>query len=267
MRLWDTGTGERVRTLVTNPRLYNSAQAIAFSPDGANLARNAGDDTIRVLRVSDSALVASYRGAKPSSYSLAYSPDGQWLATPGPTAVAIWRIADGASGPSGFTGRAGSAPTALAFSKDGTRLVVGDSGGGVSLWAFPSGARVAEFAAGTAPIEGIAFSLDGTRLTVRSFALTALYAVDGTQVSDLARASGSSFSSDGAYLASVGVVDSDSVGRSQLGVWLRSPATGLPSMRIALAGDPSQLFGGAFAPGSHRLAVIGLSWAQILCLP
>jgi hypothetical protein len=98
--------------------------------------------------------------------------------------------------------------------------------------------------------------------------LAALYAVDGTQVSDLARESGSSFSSDGAYLATVGVVESDSVGRSQLGVWLRSPATGLPSMRIALTGDPfAQLFGAAFAPGSHRLAVIGVSWAQILCLP
>ena len=57
-------------------------------------------------------------------------------------------------------------------------------------------------------------------------------------------------------------------GRGQPGVWLRSPATGLPSMRIAQTGDPfAQLFAAAFAPAGHRLAVIGLSSAQILCLP
>jgi hypothetical protein len=76
-----------------------------------------------------------------------------------------------------------------------------------------------------------------------------------------------SFSSDGAYLATVGAVDFDSVGRGLLGVWLLSPATGLPSMRIAFRDPFAQILGAVFAPGSHRLGVIGISSAQILCLP
>jgi WD40 repeat protein len=273
VRLWDTETGERVRTLDTNPRLYNPARAIAFSPDGANLARNAADDTIRVLRVSDSALVASYRGAKPSTASLAYSPDGQWLATPGPTAVAFWRVVDGTSGPAGFTGRGGSAPTALAFSNDGTRLGVGDGAGGVTIWSFPSGARIGEFAALSWSIDRIAFSPDGTRVMVVDSALgfASLHAVDGTPVGPLPRAYAPtfSFSADGTYVATVGVVDpSGNLGHN--GIWLWSPATGLPLVRVdpTLAGDSfGQPLLVAFAPAGHRLAVMGNGSARLLCLP
>jgi WD40 repeat protein len=277
IRLWDTLTGEMVRLLDATPPILTPADGIAFSPDGSALARNDYNHNLWVLGTADSALLADDTGVT-GGYSVAYSPDGQWLATTGPSTVMLWRASDGTSGPTGFVGSGGKAPTAVAFSPDGQMLAVGDGGGNVVLWSFPGGTLVAEFAAVPAAVQQIGFSPDGTRLAVGdAYDSPALFGPDGTKIAVWPRALSSSFtfSFDGDYLATIVegslVTEPNGVGTDEVDILLSSPATGAPAATytsVANTSNQSFFLEGilAFAPHDHRLLVAS-DLGTVLCLP
>ena len=182
IRLWDTQTGEMVRLLDATPPIVTPADGLAFSPDGSALARNDYNHNLWVLGTADSSLLADYTNVS-GSYSVVYSPDGQWLATPGPSAIMLWHVSDGASGPTGFVGSGGKAPTAVAFSPNGQTLAVGDAGGNVVLWSFPGGVMLTQFPAVTGAVQQIGFAPDGTRLAVTNQGgPPVLFGPDGTKI-------------------------------------------------------------------------------------
>ncbi len=278
VRLWDTETGEMVRILdTTAPPLYTPPPAIAFSPDGATLALNDGNYGTYLLDVADSALVASYPIGR-SQRSLVYSPDGQWLATTGPSAIVLLRVSDGSSGPTTFVGSTGQTPTAVAFSSDGATLAVGDAGGMVSLWSFPAGALIERFAALSTRIQQIAFSADGTRLAVADpSGVQVLFTPSGTKIASLATAGSPSFSfsADGMFVANVapgpGVPGpyGGTVHYPQLTLW--SPATGMPLLGLVpqSPGDSTLYYNGEivdFAPSGHRVLAADFV-GRIFCVP
>jgi len=279
VRLWDTQTGEMVRMLDTTPPIYTPPDGISFSPDGTALARNDYNRNVYLFRTSDSALLAQYSAPGLGGYSLVYSPDGQWLANPGASSVLLWRVADGSSGPTGFVGQAGQAPTAVAFSPDGSTLAVGDAGGAVGLWSFPAGAQKAAFTAVPAAIRQISFSVDGTRVMA------------GDQVNDLALFTTAgvpvarwpqqpswyfSFSPDGEFLATVAPAPSTYTPTGPIleptEILLSSPTTGAPLAAYTSTVDlgPNQAYVSqpiiAFSPTDHRLLIADVL-GRVLCLP
>ena len=277
VRLWDTQTGEMVRLLDATPPIVTPADGLAFSPDGSALARNDYNHNLWVLGTADSSLLADYTGAN-GGYSVAFSPDGQWLATVGSSTVLLWHVSDGASGPTGFVGSAGKAPTALAFSPDGQTLAVGDAGGNVVLWSFPGGAMVTQFPAVTGTVQQVGFSPDGTRLAVTNEGgPPVLLGLDGTKIAGWPQGLSPSFafSFDGDYLATINqgsaVTEPNGGTYEEVDILLSSPVTGKPAATYtSVINTPNQSFflEGilAFAPHDHRLLVAS-ELGAILCLP
>ena len=98
VKLWDTATGQLLRTL---PRFDSPIQSIAFSPDGRLLATGKGDPTSQPVQVWDLATLQAT--ALPDDElgrvgrGVAFSPDGKILAACG-DGLTLWRVAEGEQG-------------------------------------------------------------------------------------------------------------------------------------------------------------------------
>jgi WD40 repeat protein len=137
--LWDAASGERLQRFEEGHEfLVSSAE---FFPDGRLLATGAGDNTVRIW---DAIAGTQQMVLSPTGRigTLAVSPDGAWIATGSMgTDVKIWNAATGklASTLSGHT----TEVSALAFSRDGTRLASGGSLGTVRGSSRPAATALA----------------------------------------------------------------------------------------------------------------------------
>jgi WD40 repeat protein len=141
VRIWDTTTGEVLRTLRgPTPPVRVAAvtpHCLAFSPDGRRLAVSSiALDRPGEARVWDTATgeeLLRLRGHPSAIAATAFSPDGERLATAGyEGAVKIW---DAATGQEILTLHAHRGPLLnLAFSPDGRRLLTMGQDGSVRVW-------------------------------------------------------------------------------------------------------------------------------------
>ncbi len=103
VRLWDTQTGEHIRTLTGQARRVNS---VAFSPDGIIIA--AGDSltltadsrgrnpTVHLWDARTGKLLQTLKGHRYDIRSVAFSPDGKLLASGGDSApIRLWDVNTG----------------------------------------------------------------------------------------------------------------------------------------------------------------------------
>ena len=145
IRLWDTTTGKKLTTLNghavedQDPSLDTYVLALAFSPDGTQLASGSKDTTVRLwdtaINSDEPIILRKHTGWV---NALAYSPDGKMLAS-GSTdkTVHLWNTATGELITT-LTGHL-SGIAALTFSPDGSTLASGSTDGTIRFWDTATG--------------------------------------------------------------------------------------------------------------------------------
>lgn len=176
--IWDTRTGERVRTLETEP---GGAHTLAYSPDGKYLAvgrefSRLTPDRVHVhlydaasgnllQRFPPSAPVASNATA---AEALAFSSDSRFLAASGhgsPRAVAVYEVATKsvfASSPD--VPKSGGTIEAIVFSPDSRYLALGRNTGAMEIWTVSPWKMVRRVEGQTGGIHALVFSPNGRYL-------------------------------------------------------------------------------------------------------
>jgi WD40 repeat protein/DNA-binding SARP family transcriptional activator len=177
--IWDSQTGEKLVTLIGHT---DTVVGIAFSPDGKRLATSSRDNTARIWDAASGKELLKFSkaghgegavgGLNRGLTDVAFSPNGEWLATAGTDGTAIlWDAVTGqtlltVSNPLGFY--------RVAFSPDGRRLVTSggnpdENGNSVyRVWDIQTGKEL--FSMGTPNFSGgIAFSPDATRIVTSGF--------------------------------------------------------------------------------------------------
>ncbi len=223
-RMWEVASGAPVRMAIHGP-----TRDVAFSSDGRLLATAGGgstpvagvaaaavtDSAARLWEVATGALVRSLGDASGPADAVAFSPDGQLIATAGgDLSVQLWEVASGQ-----LVRVLGSHATAVAFSPDGRLLATAGAGAETRLWEVASGDSGRTATHG--PARDVAFSPDGQLL---------------------ATAGGGSVPAAG--IAAAVVTDRSA--------WLWEVATG--TLVRTLAGHAGQVQTVAFSPDGHVLA-------------
>ena len=157
LKLWDTRTGEQVRTLEGHS---NTVGCMAFSPNGEVLASGGGryDGTVRLWNTrtgEESRILEGQFGVD----SVAFSPDGAKLATANQGSIRIWDVRTGERLRTlvHWVGR-------FAFAPDGKTLAISRAGA-IEIWGAQSGKKLRTLPELTGSV--LAFSPDGTTLAIR----------------------------------------------------------------------------------------------------
>lgn len=168
VRLWDlTDTAEPIRVLKGNGRKANT---VAFRPRTNQLAVGQDDGTVQMWDADTGASLAVLRDRQAPDktvFGIAFSPDGNRLASTSFDGLRLWDLADTTS-PMRVPGSEGTV-NSVAFSGDGRQLVSGGADKMVRLWDAETGAQLAVLEGHHEPVRGVAFSSDGHRIASASF--------------------------------------------------------------------------------------------------
>lgn len=92
LQLWEVPSGRLVRTMVNRAGNGIAPLPLAFSPDSTTLATGDADNSIKFWNANTGARQLTLRVDEPIRH-LAYSPNGEWLATSDGTTARLWNLA------------------------------------------------------------------------------------------------------------------------------------------------------------------------------
>jgi WD40 repeat protein/tRNA A-37 threonylcarbamoyl transferase component Bud32 len=269
VKVWDAAAGRELLSLTGH---HSPVRGVAYSPDGKRLASAAGDrlDVTRTgeVKVWDVSMSTEGRQAGgrellslEGGYCLAYSPDGNRLATAAgdqpdlrrPGEVTVWDLAT-AQAVLVLRGHTSDVQR-LAYSPDGKRLASAGDDKTVRVWDAQTGRDLFSLKGHTVPVWGLAYSPDGKHLASAGGAELKVWDADaGRELLSLKGYAGGlssvAYSPDGKRLASASGVWDARKGQYDAGVvkvW--DTAAGQESLSFK-----EGLFGAAFSPDGKRLA-------------
>jgi serine/threonine protein kinase/WD40 repeat protein/cell division protein FtsB len=155
VRVWHANNGSLEHKLSDgrSPEYF----VTAISHDGKFVAAiNLSGSMAHVWDASTGAMLAELHNDPMDFPTLAFSPDGHWLATTGGNDV---RIFDTRTWVAVLTIR-GPRIRSMAFDPTGTRIITGALTGDASIWSIPGGARIQHLRDGKEPVDVVAFSPD-----------------------------------------------------------------------------------------------------------
>lgn len=173
IHLWDVNTGRRKIYLPT-PR--DSGHCVVFSPDGKTLVsggnvRHKGEDHsfgyegIQFWHVRTGKYKDKIKGKMGDIFSLAFSPDGQTLASGegwADYAIRLWDF-DKMKLMHALKGHTGDVYN-VTFSPDGSTLASGSADNTIHLWDVVTGKHLHTFTGHTGSVNSVVFSKDGRML-------------------------------------------------------------------------------------------------------
>lgn len=249
LKLWDSATGECLRTMQGHEGAINS---VAFSPDGLRLLSGSADGTLRVwnaLSGECSHVLTDHRGA---INCVAFSPNGECLLSASDDrSLKLWNSANGECLRS-MHGHEGKV-TSTAFSPDGSHILSGACDKTIRLWDVATALCLRKIEV-SSDVSSVAFSQHKKARRVLSGShdsrLHLWDAVSGQRVHELPAAvghvSGVAFSCNGEALI-CGWLSGDLV--------LRNAITGDQLFSLKL---DTEVNGVAFSPDGKRvLAAVG----------
>ena len=91
IKIWKVDTGECIKIISKN----DVATSLSYSPNGTHLASSLFDGDIKIWEVSSGDCIKTFGGHTDSVYSVAYSPDGKYLAVNSFGGMKLWNVATG----------------------------------------------------------------------------------------------------------------------------------------------------------------------------
>jgi WD40 repeat protein len=258
LRLWDVETSSLLQTLRGTGVALT---LVAFSSDGARLAA-AGKDGSLWMFDAQTGEQLSARPSQQPMWSVAFSPDGQTIATGnGDNNVVVWEVPlaePTATIRQTLHGHLGPVYDVV-YSPDGTLLASASSDHTVRLWNTRSGEEIAVLEGHTASVYGVAFSPDGTLLASGSWDRTArLWDVTSHETSEVLTSPREvfsvAFSPDGRLLAYGDTHLWDVANRREIAYWDTfhgwSDTYAPPIGKLVFSEDGQTLINGGYIYGS-----------------
>ena len=253
-RIWDAASGAELFSVQASSS--GVAWSAVFSPDGKMLATTGQDTTVRLWVTGTGELLSPFTGHLSDVYYASFSPDGSRLATVSADgATILWDVSTGQEvlklGPEEDV-----IPGWVAFSPDGSQIVIaytaGTINGWATIWDAVTGEEVLRLPDQNAYVRSASFSPDATRIVTTSDdqAVRIWDASNGKLLQEYSNQTGkignAAFSPDGRQMATA-------LGTSQVVVW--DPSTG--RTLIPLAGHSNSVYAVAFSPDGMRLVSAG----------
>jgi len=144
---------------------------VTYSPDGGWILTGSYDKTVKLWHV-ESGTFLNLEGHQGWVTGVTFSPDGTRIASCSyDSSVKVWKITYDANGVAmacvcemTLQGRSRFEMTSVAYSPDGTRIVVGSLDTSVKVWDTKTGALTSTLEGHTRGVQSVAFSPDGTRI-------------------------------------------------------------------------------------------------------
>jgi len=150
--------------VLTKMTLTLTVGALAWSPDSKRMASGGNDKRVHIWDATTGEKIVTYRGHSNQISSVAWSPDGVYIASAGynEKTVRIWNAATGHTN-SIYLGHASTVRT-VAWSPNGMLIASGSNDKTVHLWEAATRRRIFTYQGHTEKITTVAWSPDGTHI-------------------------------------------------------------------------------------------------------